>query len=397
MGRDGGGVRAASASSIEITFQYQGVRCRERVALKPTPANLKRAEQHKAAIEHSIAVGKFDYAATFPKSKRALSFKTSEDRQNLGVYLNEWIERKSTQLKSSTSHHYKDIIRGQLIPMFGNLSLNEITVKIVREKLSSYAVGNKTLNNVQSCLRSSLNDAVEDELLEINPLAGWKYRNREELKEEDDVDPFTVEEQAAILAATPKELRPQIQFSFWTGLRPSELVALEWGDIDWIGGEIRIVRAKTRAATEPESPKTISGRRSVKILSPAREALLQQKAATFLAGGRVFMNPNTRSPWEHSGEIRRVLWLTAMKKSGVRYRRPYQSRHTYASMMLSAGEHPMWVAKQLGHKDWTMIARVYGRWMPSADVGAGGRAEQLFAGNASIMTTSPLEAAIYKE
>lgn len=47
-------------------------------------------------------------------------------------------------------------------------------------------------------------------------------------------------------------------------------------------------------------------------------------------------------------------------------------------MMLSAGEHPMWVAKQMGHADWTMIVRVYGRWMPDADTLAGSRAEILF-------------------
>lgn len=73
------------------------------------------------------------------------------------------------------------------------------------------------------------------------------------------------------------------------------------------------------------------------------------------------------------------MW--ALKRGGVRYRKPYQTRHTYASMMLSAGEHPMWVAKQMGHKDWTMIARVYGRWMPDADIAAGHRAEALFARN----------------
>jgi len=55
--------------------------------------------------------------------------------------------------------------------------------------------------------------------------------------------------------------------------------------------------------------------------------------------------------------------------------------HTYASMMLSAGEHPMWVAKQMGHTDWTMIARVYGRWMPSADIHAGSKASALWAPN----------------
>ncbi|MFM0738579.1 integrase [Paraburkholderia xenovorans] len=71
-----------------------------------------------------------------------------------------------------------------------------------------------------------------------------------------------------------------------------------------------------------------------------------------------------------------------MKRAGVRYRNPYQTRHTYASMVLSAGEHPIWVAKQMGQADWTMIARVYGRWMPSADDLAGDRAVEKFAENA---------------
>lgn len=62
----------------------------------------------------------------------------------------------------------------------------------------------------------------------------------------------------------------------------------------------------------------------------------------------------------------------------------------YASMMLSAGEHPMWVAKQMGHADWTMIARVYGRWMPSADVEAGNRAVEKFAGEGIKMLAKKL-------
>jgi integrase len=47
-------------------------------------------------------------------------------------------------------------------------------------------------------------------------------------------------------------------------------------------------------------------------------------------------------------------------------------------MMLSAGEHPMWVAKQMGHKDWTMIARVYGRWIPSENDLSGSKAADMF-------------------
>lgn len=88
-----------------------------------------------------------------------------------------------------------------------------------------------------------------------------------------------------------------------------------------------------------------------------------------------------------------TLWVYALKKAGVRYRRPYQTRHTYASMMLSAGEHPMWVAQQMGHSDWTMIARIYGRWMPTADSMAGARAVEKFSGNDSLMPANALEAA----
>ncbi|CAJ0816161.1 hypothetical protein LMG18101_02830 [Ralstonia flaminis] len=50
----------------------------------------------------------------------------------------------------------------------------------------------------------------------------------------------------------------------------------------------------------------------------------------------------------------------------------------------------MWVAKQMGHADWTMIARVYGRWMPSADTEAGNRAVEKFAGEGIKMLAKKL-------
>jgi len=79
MGRGGRGVRAVS-DSIQITFMYRGVRCRERITLKPTATNLKKAEQHKAAIEHAISIGTFDYSVTFPGSPRAAKFAPEASR-----------------------------------------------------------------------------------------------------------------------------------------------------------------------------------------------------------------------------------------------------------------------------------------------------------------------------
>jgi integrase len=233
---------------------------------------------------------------------------------------------------------------------------------------------------VLSVLRTALTDAVADELIEINPIGDWTYKRLEPPKEEDHVDPFTPDEQAAILKALPDQGRNLIRFALWSGLRTSELVALQWGDIDFIRGEVRIRRAETQAAKQvAETPKTRSGNRTVKLLAPAKKALEDQKAHTFLANTYVFLNPRNNEPWTGDQPIRKTLWQPALKKAGVRYRIPYQTRHTYASMMLSAGEHPMWVAQQMGHSDWGMIRRIYGRWMPDAAPDAGTKAEALFS------------------
>jgi len=394
MGRDGRGVKAASETSIEITFMFRGVRCRERVPLKPTPANLKRAEQHRAAILHAITAGTFDYATTFPDSPRAKLFaRQPGDVKTVESYLETWLEGQRKHLKASTFNGYRKIVEHQLVPWFGEKMLSDVKRKDVREKLDEIESGNKTLANIQSVLRKAFDDAVEAEMIDTNPLAGWRYARKEAPKEKDEVDPFTTDEQKAILKTLEGQGRNLIQFALWTGLRTSELVALDWGDIDWVRGQVRVTRALTQSSDEAEVTKTTSGRRDVKLLGPAREALEAQKAFTLLKGQEVFQNPRTGERWEGDQPIRKTLWARALTKAGVRYRRPYQTRHTYASMMLSAGEHPMWVSRQMGHSDWTMIARVYGRWMPDADQGAGGKAEQLFGKNGSLMPASPSKTA----
>lgn len=398
-GRQYDGVRQASASTIEIDFYYAGERCRERIKLEPTPANLKRAAQHRAAILDAIARGEFDYSVTFPGSKNASRFaKRQGDVLTVATFLDGWLERMEKQLKASTWEDYRKIVNGFLIPQFGRLAVSALTRAEVRTWCASLEAGNKRIGNILSVLRSALTEAEEDELIEANPIAGWTYRKVEPPKEEDDIDPFSAAEQALILGALEGQARNLVTVAFWTGLRTSELVALNWRDIDFRAGVIRIRRATTQAAAKrcrranagsipdiatekieaAETTKTRSSRRDVKILGPALEALQAQKAFTLLKGEEVFQNPRTGQRWVGDQPIRKTMWQPALTRAKVRYRIPYQTRHTYASMMLSAGEHPMWVAQQMGHADWGMIRKVYGRFLPDADPDAGSRAEQVF-------------------
>lgn len=68
-------------------------------------------------------------------------------------------------------------------------------------------------------------------------------------------------------------------------------------------------------------------------------------------------------PWVYDGVPRERFWTPALKAAKVPYRGPDTCRHTYASTMLTAGEDPSRIAKQMGHKYWGMIRRIYARWI----------------------------------
>jgi integrase len=78
---------------------------------------------------------------------------------------------------------------------------------------------------------------------------------------------------------------------------------------------------------------------------------------------RIFIDPKTGSAYKNAEGLNKYIWKNAIKLSNVRKRCPYTTRHTYASMMLSEGRNPMWVASQMGHSDWGEIRKTYGRWI----------------------------------
>ncbi|EQD55437.1 Phage integrase, partial [mine drainage metagenome] len=54
------------------------------------------------------------------------------------------------------------------------------------------------------------------------------------------------------------------------------------------------------------------------------------------------------SPLDNDNFTNRV-WYPLLRHLGLDARRPYQTRHTCATLWLAAGENPEWVARQLGH------------------------------------------------
>lgn len=366
MDRKRPGVRPRG-NSIQIDFYYRGVRCREILRIAPTPSNIRHAEQKREAVLYAIETGKFDYQQFFPKSRMASRLFRSGAKVTVGELLEAFLHACERTTERSTWRDYKSAINHHLLPAFGATLAVDLKPSDVRSWIGTLAISNKRINNILIPLRGAMQDAVTDGLLVANPVSA--IGNLKHIQKEP--DPFTPDEVHAILTACEGGVSNLFQFAFATGLRTSELIALQWFDIEVRKGVAIIRRASVRKHLK--APKTGAGAREVKLLSPALEALERQKTLTFSRGGQVFVNPRTDKPWETDGQIRKTAWAPALKRAGVRYRYPYQARHTYASTMLSAGENPLWVAQQMGHRDWGMIRKTYGRWMPTVDPTAGAK------------------------
>ena len=172
---------------------------------------------------------------------------------------------------------------------------------------------------------------------------------------------MNVQEIDQILKVLATPFRQFYQFAFYSGLRTGELIAIRWRDVDLKRNCLNI-RVNKTGGIEKE-PKTKGSIRDIELHNVAKSALLEILNSQYYHEHRVFIDPSTMLEYKYADRLRKYVWKPALEKAAIRYRSPYHTRHTYASMMLSSGKNPMWVAKQMGHADWGMLRKVYGRWI----------------------------------
>jgi len=376
MGNKRTGVQPASNSSIRIAFTYKDEQCREFVSGAPTKSNLAktlkwRNEKLLAAIED----GTFDYASWFPKSPNRFKFQLGSGTK-FGPFLKKWNQEhiKNSDLKDSTIATNTRIVN-RINKKLGKKYLPEIDERTIREFIKSKGGSKKTINNYLSIFRPALLEARYQGLIIENPLFDMKPIRGKKSTAKIKVDPCSYNEMFKILNSCSGQLRNVIQFAFWTGVRPSELIELRWDDIR--DNKIWVSRVRTDHSKTPEPPKTEAGYRTLKILPDVKKALNSQQKFTKEIGEHIFFNPNTNKKWG-CPQTYSNHWKKTIEKSGVRYRYCYQTRHTFATMMLSEGENLMWVSTQMGHDSTKETLDTYARWIENNDLEVGMKATKAF-------------------
>jgi len=97
------------------------------------------------------------------------------------------------------------------------------------------------------------------------------------------------------------------------------------------------------------------------------DALSHQKQLTYGVSDFIFNIPQTENQWNNEKSQNIDYWHPTIDRLNLRYRVPYQTRHTYASIQLIKGVNPMWVSKQMGHVTMKMLLEVYSKWIDLSD------------------------------
>jgi len=366
-------------SSIRISFVFEGKRRRETLNLDVTPANIKFAARLRGEVLNEIDRGTFDYAAKFPNSNYAKENRPKVVREHtptVADLLNLYIQtaRELGSLSPSSIACYARWAKSRILPKWGGTQVDELTTPELREWIVALSadLAPKSVRNCVGLLSTVLNQAAADGIIPASPLAPIKMRTvlpKRRKAEVDKVEPFNSAEIKEILAACEQpEARAFFQFAFGTGMRTGEMIALKWRHVDLAKGVITVVdNIVTGEGGAVEKGTKTDSSRVIPILPSARAALEAMRPITGSSRvGYVFTNPNTGKRW---GGDRVVLahWSRALASTSVRYRNPYQTRHTFASMLLMAGEPELTVAKLLGHATVEMIRRHYGKYIKQPD------------------------------
>ncbi|MFT0532223.1 tyrosine-type recombinase/integrase [Castellaniella hirudinis] len=357
------GVRAREAS-ILIDFRWGKNRFRERVELAPTVANLRVAQRMRNEILAAIAIDKFDwddFSRYFPNS---CSLPKGSDTELLPTFRDvaqTWIKLIAPNVASTTLKEYINALNRYFYPIFQDKPIAHIEYEDFAVYIASLPIKSaKTFNNVMTPVRGVF--ALAQKTGKVSRDITRDIPSRKGQKASP--DPLNLEEVELVLHHVSSRYGDQwlnyFEFAFFSGCRPSEIIALQWPSMDLRREQVRIERARVRATDK--DTKTHSAR-DIDLQSRALQAIARQKAHTFLAGAHVFLNPTTGERFTDTSAPLDIVWRPTLKALGIRHRDARQTRHTFATMCLTAGMNPAYVSRQMGHTNPRMFFEVYSKWI----------------------------------
>jgi integrase len=334
----------------------------------------KAAELAATMIRAKLAEG--DLTALAPAPPPEPTFAEYSDRWLSGV--------AALRCQASSLEQYRNRLRLRLLPALGSLPLTAITRERVKalvaeqyrsgsRRTKGASIAPQTVSAFMMTLVAILNSALEDGLIPSNPAARWGRVVRLMQTQVDEIEVFTPEELTRLLAVAEvnyPDVYPFVLCLARTGLRFGEALALQWADVDF-ARRVLLVRRSIRRG-QAKVPKNGKARR----VDMSRQLCDVLRGWKTLRDAEAVVEGRDIAPWVFPGllggvgaadHLRRTAWASILDKAKLRYRKPHTLRHTYASLLIQAGEPVTYVQQQLGHHSPAFTLAVYGHFVPRGD------------------------------
>ncbi|RZU29872.1 site-specific recombinase XerD [Streptomyces sp. BK022] len=284
------------------------------------------------------------------------------------TWLTHWVENiAAVHVSENTIDGYRVAVYHHLIPGLGAHRLEKLQPEHLErfyKKMQENGSAAGTAHQAHRTARTALNEAVRRQHLTSNPASIAKAPKIEE----EEVEPYTVEEVQSLLAEAVKHRNTaRWVIALALGLRQGEVLGMQWDDVDFELGVIRVRRGRLRprykhgcgdrcgrkpgycpqkinTRRETKSAKSRAGQRPIGVPDELLQLLRQHKQEQarertvardlWTEKGYVFTSP-TGEPLNPNTDYHK--WKELLKAAGVRDARLHDARHTAATVLLILG------------------------------------------------------------
>ena len=351
------------------------------------------AQGKRRYINKTIRGTKKDADKYLSKTLTAMSTGTYIEASTLSVddYLDRWLQNAAKgRVRERTFDDYSDLLKRYVRPALGKTrlcDLRPLDIQNLYTDMQERGLSARTVRYAHAVLNSALKQAVKWLMLSQNPAALVelpKLTRRE-------MAALSVDEAARFLAAASED-RFALMFALAlsTGMRPEEFLGLQWKDIDLEKGIATVQRALVwrdkKQGWSFTEPKTAKSRRNIPLPASIVRALASHKARQGeqrLKAGTKYENHDLAFATRNGAPLMRRNILRShfrpiLEKAGLPASiRLYDLRHTCATLLLAANEHPKVVSERLGHSNITLTLDTYSHVLPSMQQGASEKLERM--------------------
>ncbi len=323
-------------------------------------------------------------------------------RMTLGEWLKTWLEDyKKQELKISTWESYKSLIEDHMVPELGYIKLNKLKTNDIQRFYNSKlengrkdgkgGLSARTVRYIHTVLSAALDQAVKEGYILVNPAAATTQPRH--VKKE--ITPLSTDQVKQFLQDIKDDwLYPVFITALGTGLRRGELLGLKWDVVDLETGAALIkrelVQVKGKVRLE-EYTKTKGSTRTIAlpdmVIRELKKLRGKQKQDRLLLGP-AYQDNDYVFCWPDGSYIRPDYVYNRLKtllnEHGLPSIRFHDLRHTFATMLLEAGEHPKVVSEMLGHSSITITLDIYSHVLPSMKEKAAAKLNDILVQNKQV-------------